>query len=131
MGNSKRQSHQHQVVKQQTIIAESHHSGPLPAPETLGLYDQITPGAAERIISMAEEEAKSRRHNERTTIKHTLIIAYLGIIFAFISVIIVSSLVYYAIYKSYEQTAAAIAVGCIAAVAGVFMFFRRSKKGET
>lgn len=32
------------------------HSGPLPDPETLRLYDQYVPGAASRIIQMAENE---------------------------------------------------------------------------
>lgn len=30
-------------------------AGPLPDPQTLGFYEQILPGAAERILMMAEE----------------------------------------------------------------------------
>ncbi|MFE1574143.1 DUF2335 domain-containing protein [Comamonas odontotermitis] len=36
------------------------HSGPLPAPETLAGYDQVLPGAAERILCMAEKQQESR-----------------------------------------------------------------------
>lgn len=36
------------------------HSGPLPAPETLAGYDQVLPGAAERILCMAEKQQASR-----------------------------------------------------------------------
>lgn len=36
------------------------HAGPLPAPETLGGYEEILPGAAERILRMAEREQESR-----------------------------------------------------------------------
>lgn len=39
------------------IAAERSFSGPVPAPETLKGYDLIVPGAAERIIAMAEREA--------------------------------------------------------------------------
>ena len=133
MGNSKIQSQPQQLsIEQQTIIAssESIHSGPLPSPDTLAKYDNVLPGAAERIMNMAEQEALARRENERQRIKHSITIAYIGVIFAFLSVIIVSTLVWYSIYKSFEQTAAYIAVGCIAAVAGVFVFFRRNKKRE-
>ena len=103
-------------------------SGPLPDPEALARYNQIIPDAAERIIKMAENEATSRRGNERMSVIHSIVITYLGMIFGFISVLIISALVWYSIYKSYEKTAAAIAVGCIAAVAGVFVFFKRNAK---
>lgn len=36
------------------------HSGPLPAPEVLAGYDRILPGAAERILQMAEKEQNAR-----------------------------------------------------------------------
>ncbi|PIQ30327.1 MAG: hypothetical protein COS35_13425 [Zetaproteobacteria bacterium CG02_land_8_20_14_3_00_50_9] len=36
------------------------HSGPLPAPEDFAKYENILPGAAERILSMAENEARHR-----------------------------------------------------------------------
>jgi len=41
------------------------HSGPIPLPETLGKYEAIIPGAAERILSMAEQAAEHRRDMER------------------------------------------------------------------
>jgi uncharacterized membrane protein len=36
------------------------HSGPLPAPEILSGYELILPGAAERILRMAEKQQESR-----------------------------------------------------------------------
>jgi len=36
------------------------HSGPLPAPETLEGYEEILPGAAERILRMAEKQQDGR-----------------------------------------------------------------------
>ena len=44
------------------IIArfEKMHSGPLHAPEDFAKYENILPGAAERILSMAENEARHR-----------------------------------------------------------------------
>lgn len=37
------------------------HVGPLPAPDALRDYNAVLPGAAERIIAMAEKEADHRR----------------------------------------------------------------------
>lgn len=36
------------------------HMGPLPAPEVLAGYEQILPGAAERILAMAERQQENR-----------------------------------------------------------------------
>jgi len=62
-----------QVVSQQV-----HYSGPLPPSTELDQYNQILPGAAERILAMAESEAKHRHAlenqqllNENDVIKKT------------------------------------------------------------
>jgi len=41
------------------------HSGPIPDPGTLAGYDKVLPGAAERILSMAERQQLARIENER------------------------------------------------------------------
>ncbi len=46
-------------------VATAGFSGPIPPPSILSEYDQITPGLAERIVSMAETEA-SHRHGMDT-----------------------------------------------------------------
>lgn len=45
------------------MVSVSHliTQGALPNPEILARYEQISPGTAERIISMAEDEARHRR----------------------------------------------------------------------
>ena len=43
------------ISRVQKIIAQEHFSGPLPHPKHLIEYDQILPGAAERILTMAEK----------------------------------------------------------------------------
>lgn len=40
---------------------EMFYSGPLPAPSAFGQYDKVLPGAAERILQMAEQE-QTHRH---------------------------------------------------------------------
>lgn len=45
--------------------------GPLPPPETLRSYDEIVPGAADRIMKMAEQQAAHRQELERQTVTAT------------------------------------------------------------
>lgn len=42
----------------------TYSSGPLPAPRILDEYDHIVPGAADRIITMAEKQAEHRQKLE-------------------------------------------------------------------
>jgi uncharacterized membrane protein len=62
-----------QVIAQQQMHVR-HHSGPIPAPQDLFQYDQLTPGAADRIIAMAEREQAHRMNIEdmstRADIRH-------------------------------------------------------------
>lgn len=44
------------------------HSGPLPAPEDLAIYNQVIPNGAERIMQMAEKQIDHRMKMERVTI---------------------------------------------------------------
>jgi len=48
------------VIIEETI----QHSGPLPMPQQLRQYDDIVPGAAERIIRMAEGQGAHRQRLE-------------------------------------------------------------------
>ena len=123
-----RSEHQKRAVKAAIKVSEEHHfSGPLPRPEDLAKYDQIVPGAAARIIQMAETEMAHRHDNENKLSKSVIWTTAMSIIFAFLSVVMLSFLCFYAIYKGYPTVAASIAVGAIAAVAGVFLY-KSSKK---
>ncbi len=109
-------------------VSQQHYSGPLPRPEDLAKYDQIVPGAAERIIKMAEKEMQHRHATEDKLSKGMTITTYLSIVFAFISVLILCAIVVYALYLGFSTVAASIAVGSIAAVAGVFIYKTKRKK---
>lgn len=47
----------------QQVRIERSFSGPLPPPDALDHYERILPGAAERILRMAEIEGEERRAN--------------------------------------------------------------------
>lgn len=46
-------ANQQQVIHQEQKV----YSGPIPPPDTLNQYNEIVPGAAERILCMAEDNA--------------------------------------------------------------------------
>lgn len=49
-----------QVIVQGMQIQTMLHSGPLPHPDILAAYNAAVPGAAQRVIAMAEEQNKHR-----------------------------------------------------------------------
>ena len=70
------------------ITSVSAYSGPLPPPDALIKYNQATPNAAERIISMAEKEMMHRHKKEDETLRERNRLAFISIVFSFISVIL-------------------------------------------
>ena len=59
-------------------------SGPLPVPEELQRYDDICPGAADRIINMAESQGKHRRELEAKVTNADIWDGHMALIFALI-----------------------------------------------
>ena len=55
------------LVAQQTTVQ---FSGPLPDPQTLQGYEQVLPGAAERIMALAERQATHRMQTESDAAAH-------------------------------------------------------------
>lgn len=51
---------------QQGLVAGAQWIAPLPPPSVLNQYEDTIPGAAERIISMAEGEAEHQKYMEKT-----------------------------------------------------------------
>lgn len=97
-------------------------SGPLPAPESLIRYNEAVPGAADRIIAMAESEMKHRHEQEKKALADSSNLAILSTILGFCSVIILSLLVGFAIYSGNTTLAFGAIIGAIATVAGLFTY---------
>lgn len=116
-----------QQVKAQITQVQSWH-GPLPAPEDLKKYDIVVPGAAERILSMAEEEMKHRHKREDKTLKYHGNLIITSTILAFLCVIVLAGILCFAIYVHSDTAAIATAIGAIAAVAGLFTYSKSKQK---
>lgn len=81
MDDNKQKTEVHQVSQ-----TEAWH-GPLPPPESLKQYDVIVPGAAERILLMAEKEMEHRHQRENRTLKYNGRLIIVSTILAFLCVI--------------------------------------------
>lgn len=75
---------QAEQVKQVVVEAiRSEFSGPMPPPSILSGYEKILPGAADRILSMAEKQSAHRQKMEEKMIKTESRDSLLGVLFAF------------------------------------------------
>ena len=91
------------------------YSGPIPPPKMFHDYEQVLPGSADRILSMAEHEQKHRIGYEK-----------LGITFAFILALGLIALSFYAISLGYALAGVGVIASSIFTVAGVFVHSQRN-----
>lgn len=83
-------------LKQQTtrhnsaLLVQGHVSfaGPLPHPTILENYDRIMPGAAERILGMAERQSTHRQEIEKDVIRSEVFKARVGTVLGFVLILV-------------------------------------------
>ena len=111
------------------ICAES-YSGPIPRPEDFAGYEKVLPGAADRILAMAEKQSEHRQSLEKAAVYSGVENSKRGQRFAFIIalVIIVSGVFLISIDK--DTTGFIMVVGSIGSLIGVFIYGRRSEIKE-
>lgn len=102
-------------------IVQKLHSGPLPAPEDLAHYEQICPGAAERIIAMAEQQENHRQTMEGNHLKWEYRLQSRGQWFAIGALVAMLLLVGFTFYLGQPIAASVLGAGTIAAVVGMFL----------
>src|ERR1700687_4427800 len=64
---------------------ETLFQGPLPRPEDFAAYERVLPGAADRILKMAEKQGDHRQLLERRVIWGDLIKAMMGPVLAYLT----------------------------------------------
>lgn len=108
----------------------TYFAGPLPSPQSLHDYDHALPGAADRIISMAEREARHRHAVEHRMLdihgrNSTLGICAGGLIG--LSAILGGV---HAVVQGADLAGAGVALTGLAALVGVFVLQHRSEQRE-
>ena len=83
--NIKKKSSSNKTQQQRKLIHISQgFQGPIPPPQILQQYEQIVPGAAERILKMAENQSKHRHTMEKKIINANISNEKKGLNFGFI-----------------------------------------------
>lgn len=121
-----RNNREREVVSQQ--ISVERFQGPLPHPAILEKYNQIVPGAAERIIKMAEEQSRHRRAIETKVIGADSWKSVLGIIFAFIIALLGLLIGGYTALKGQPFFGGTVTLATIASVVGTFIYGTQQRK---
>ncbi len=104
--------------KQSGVVAyHEQFAGPLPHPSILAQYEKVVPGAAERIIKMAENQSAHRRDLESIVIRNDVTNSRLGMIFGFVLGLIGLSL------PAFVKTNSAtwVSIASLASLVGVFI----------
>lgn len=109
---------------------QSSYSGPIPSASELKKYEDILPGAADRILTMAENQSKHRQKMEMKMLEANIKAERAGQIFGFI--IFFSALAVGATLMILGQNAVGLitALGSLAAIIGLFVYSRYSMKKE-
>lgn len=93
----------------QLIAGAASFSGPIPPPNILESYEHILPGSADRIIIMAEEQARHRQRLEKDIITSNITNERSGMWLAFILTLLFMSFGAYLILNN-KETAGYFAV---------------------
>lgn len=97
------------------------YSGPLPPADQLAAYDEVEPGAAKRIIVMAEAYAEHSREMERTALSLEGKARLRGQLLGVLVVLAVLGTCLIALDLGYEAFAIALGSGTLVALAIVFV----------
>jgi len=105
-------------------------SGPLPPPELLGKYEALLPGAADRIIRMAETQQTHRQDLERTVIKSNVSVQKWGLACGFVlALTAISGGIWLSLRGSSGVGLTAI-ISALAALVGVFIYGKSEQRKE-
>ena len=92
------------------VKASAIFTGPLPPPQILAQYEQITPGFANRVMTFAEEQQRHRIELESQVIPETINTSKRGQVFAFIIALVALGVMAYCASKGMEIAVVATAL---------------------
>ena len=106
------------------------YSGPIPPPSILEGYERLLPGAADRILSMAEKEQQHRHQLEKDESVDNRLTVKRGAIFAFIITLSVVACGTYVIAIGKSGAGIAVILGALASLVSAFITGRTPKKSK-
>jgi uncharacterized membrane protein len=112
------------------VVQAAQFSGPLPPPALLEHYDAIHPGAADRIIRMAEEQGAHRREMEKLTVKADILGQRWGLVLGFVLAMTIVIGGIWLISKGMAVSGLVAIIGAIAGPVGVFVYGKHQQRKE-
>ncbi|MBC7836590.1 DUF2335 domain-containing protein [Acetobacteraceae bacterium] len=109
------------------IITQENFSGPLPRPDILAGYEKILPGAANRIVSMAENQSAHRHSLENWVVRADAIRSLGGLVCAFLIVIAAMGIGTYLTIQGKPVTGIIVALGSLGTIVAAFLYTNTNK----
>ncbi|MCY4246499.1 MAG: DUF2335 domain-containing protein [Chloroflexi bacterium] len=94
----------------------AYYSGPLPPPSMMREYEEVLPGSADRILSLAEQQQKQYATYENR-----------GLLFGFLAVLVLMGLSAFLASLGLASASVAVIIGGIISGAGAFIHGNRTR----
>ena len=107
-----------------------HHSGPLPAPETLAEYERILPGAAERIFSRFEKQSDHRMSMEAKVITSNTSSQRVGTLGSVTFAVLALLGSVYLVHEGKDLSGLTLFIGTVGSVGGTFVYGKHAQQRE-
>lgn len=95
------------------------YAGPIPSSKEMRGHEDVLPGSADRILSMAEREQKFQ-----------IAYAMCGLFFGFIAALLLIALSAYVVSLGFAWQSVGVVIGSIAGTAGTFIYSNRARRQE-
>ena len=114
----------------QSIETTTTWTGPIPPPDALERYEATLPGAADRILNMAERQIEHRIQLEKKAVGGDSIRSYLGIASALIISLAIVAASIYLISKGYSWEGVSLIGIDLVGLVFVFIYGTRVRRAE-
>lgn len=115
-----------QQNKSQEMMVQEVFSGPLPHPSILEKYEQVVPGAAERIFKSFENQTEHRHKIEKSVIKTQNRLSIVGLVFGFIIAMTTIIGGIYTVLKDRPLLGGALSFSGLAILVGAFLLNKKN-----
>jgi uncharacterized membrane protein len=113
-----------------SLQLEEKFSGPIPPPNLLKKYDEIVPGAAERILSMAERQSEHRIYLEKFVVKSDSKRADSGLVAGLVVALTALIIAGILIYTGHDVAGTIVGSLDLVALVGVFVYGSLNRRAE-
>lgn len=107
------------------VVHQEAYQGPLPHPDLLKKFDEVSPGAADKIIKMAELEQIHRHEMDSKFLKEENFLKKMGLIFGFIIVMSIIGSGVYLLLNDKSAQGFSLILGSIVAIISPFLLNKK------